>query len=355
MNIIWNGPVFDETGYANVGRNMILALHNLGARIKITSALGHIGMDSKFDALPKMRNTPVERNAVVIDNETPRHHHSDYRVNIKMTVFEFTRLPPGWARACNTGTETWVPNQFNVNIFQESGVRAVHIIPHGVDSEYYNPKNPPLLEKPKDFVFLSIFEFSTRKGWDLLINAFTQEFGVTEDVALLVKTYKLGNRGKEFVISEFTKARTKNHPKIYWVSKFLTEREMASLYTSADCFVLPSRAEGWGLPYSEAMASELPTIASSWGGQTAFMNNKNSFLTSLQRYESVHDYDHCEITPEMQWAVPSVSHLRHMMRYIYEHRNEAKKRGRQARKDMINNWSWKLGAQKILKRLEALG
>ena len=41
---------------------------------------------------------------------------------------------------------------------------------------------------------------------------------------------------------------------------WLLQTAMPSLYKSVDCFVLPSRGEGWGRPQTEAMAMGLPVI-----------------------------------------------------------------------------------------------
>ena len=49
-------------------------------------------------------------------------------------------------------------------------------------------------------------------------------------------------------------------PKIVMIEEFVGEDEMPALYAAADAFVLPSRGEGWGLPYMEAMAAGLPVI-----------------------------------------------------------------------------------------------
>jgi glycosyltransferase involved in cell wall biosynthesis len=44
----------------------------------------------------------------------------------------------------------------------------------------------------------------------------------------------------------------------------IAAEQMPSLYKGADAFVLPSRGEGWGIPYMEAMAMALPTIGTKW-------------------------------------------------------------------------------------------
>ena len=42
---------------------------------------------------------------------------------------------------------------------------------------------------------------------------------------------------------------------------------LAELYNAADCFVLPSQCEGFGLPLAEAMASGLPVITTNYAAQ----------------------------------------------------------------------------------------
>jgi glycosyltransferase involved in cell wall biosynthesis len=53
--------------------------------------------------------------------------------------------------------------------------------------------------------------------------------------------------------------------------------DIPRLYAAVDCFVLPTRGEGWGLPIFEAMAMGLPVIATNWSGQVDFMNENNAF------------------------------------------------------------------------------
>lgn len=50
---------------------------------------------------------------------------------------------------------------------------------------------------------------------------------------------------------------------------FVTQEELRSIYKSAECLILPSIKETWGLVINEAMASGLPIIASTQCGATA--------------------------------------------------------------------------------------
>ena len=48
---------------------------------------------------------------------------------------------------------------------------------------------------------------------------------------------------------------------------------LAPLYAVADCGIFPSRAEGWGLPIFECLASGVPVIAGSWTGQSEYLKD----------------------------------------------------------------------------------
>jgi len=81
--------------------------------------------------------------------------------------------------------------------------------------------------------------------------------------------------------------------------------DMPKLYKSFNAFVLPTRAEGWGLPFIEAMSMGLPTIGTNWGGQVDFMNKDNSYLLDIEGLEQMPD------KPKgFSYARPSISHLK---------------------------------------------
>jgi len=58
-----------------------------------------------------------------------------------------------------------------------------------------------------------------------------------------------------------------------------SEAEKCDLYNLADVYVMPSRAEGFGFVFLEAMASGIPVIASKYdGGRDALLDGRLGLL-----------------------------------------------------------------------------
>lgn len=77
----------------------------------------------------------------------------------------------------------------------------------------------------------------------------------------------------------------------------LKREEISRIYAKADCFVLPSTTETFGVAYVEAMAAGLPVIATKCGGPEDFVNDSNGLLIdvdNLQQLENaiLYMYDH---------------------------------------------------------------
>ena len=143
------------------------------------------------------------------------------------------------------------------------------------------------------FEFLSIFKWERRKGWDILLRAYFRAFGPQDDVRLRLRTYVPSFLGGDINITsrieEFALAATglplQQLAEVVWErgtdearrENGMSRGEVRDLYYLADCFVLPTRGEGWGLPVAEAMAMGLPVIVTNYSGPAAYATEENSY------------------------------------------------------------------------------
>jgi len=210
----------------------------------------------------------------------------------------------------------------------------------------------------KGFNFLSVFEWMYRKGWDVLLKAYLIEFSKKDDVSLILKintpsftTFEKVQRQIAQYIN-YLGLNLENIPAVVLINKNFTSKEMAALYKACDAFVLPSRGEGWGRPYMEAMAIGLPTIGTRWSGQLEFMHDENSYLIDIDGLEAVSSNVEMPFYRGHRWARPSLEHTKALMRQVYENREHAYEVGRKARKEVLEKWSWAKAAEKAGRRLE---
>ena len=357
----WSAPIFNPSGYASEAINFVLPLENrctLGIHHKTTvySESFTRGLASgDREALFRMSDRFKGMSGGIVVSHNPaggfiRLPDADY--SIGRSMFETDRIAPDWVAACNRMDEVWVPSQFNVETFAASGVERskLVVIPGAVDSEFFDPARHTVYPLPNKarFNFLSIFEWSSRKGWDVLLAAYLREFSADDDVCLWLRTYLFSKPDGDPTEAIWQRIRSftaslglegKNLPRIELIAEQVPSDQLPCLYLACDCYVAPSRGEGWGRPQHEAMLMERPVIATNWSANTEFMTPDNSYLLD---YEVV---DTQGLEPELshykghRWANPSETHLRTLMRHVFTHPEEARIKGQAARKHMARHYT----------------
>ncbi len=366
MDVTIVGPVWDASGYAYHTRTHALWLRRLGVRVSLRpypwgSALPELDRETEA-ALRAMAATPEGRGPVVYITVANAFRREPGRPTVGYTMLETDRIPPFWVELCNQMDEVWVPTEFNRRTFTESGVTPdrLHVVPLGCDPGAFHPGAPPLpLPGRRGFNFLANCEWIPRKGCDILLRAYFQEFRWEEDVCLVLKTYDnsaYDPRGagiRREVLRLAAESGNPRPPAVALVPSILPAARLPSLYTAADCYVLPSRGEGWNHPALEAAACERPAILTNWSAHPELFNDRNCYLIPIEGLEPVPrvGVPNDRVYAGSRWAVPSLTETRRLMRHVFTHRQEARWRGVLARREVALANTWERSARIFLSRL----
>lgn len=361
-DLLWQSIMNFPTGYAMSCRELLRALDQEGARAVYRYVYGPrtvfpvpepVSAGDYLLNVIRERRAPRRPELAVVYGQGDVFERNRGRIKVGFTMLEVDGFPREWVRQANRMDEVWVPSEFNRRGFLDSGLRRpIHLVPLGVDVNYFHPGVRAVPDPHGEFVFLAAFEWGERKEPWLLLRAFNDTFSAAEPVRLLCKII---NRDPAVRLKEEIRRlglRAGGGRVSYLLNVEFPHYQLGSLYRSADCFVSVSRGEGWDLPLMEAMACGLPAIATDWGAHREFVHPGIAYPLRVRR--TVPAIAKCPYYAGFRWAEPDGEHLRHLLREVYEGREEARRRGSAAAEEIARRWTWRDAARKIVARLEAL-
>lgn len=313
------------SGWGNVSFNLLK--NSLDYDISLTGRLYNL-IDRD---IAKMAKNSLTECGAMIWHEQPKDtwDKSPFPKNIAIVPFETTVIPASWINKINKFDALLVPCQQNVDAFRNSGVKIpIEIIHWGIDTDkFYEIERP----KRSTFTFGTMGALSVRKGTDLLIDAFREVFppNLYPDVRLICKT---SNPHYPFMVKD---------KRIKVLMLPVTHQElMNDFFKEVDCFVFPTRGEGFGLPPLEAMSTGIPAIVTGWSGPEEYMTEDTGWKIkySMARAKNFTEQVYREECGD--WAEPDKEHLKELMKYAYEHQDEVRQKGKNAAKYVREKWKW---------------
>jgi glycosyltransferase involved in cell wall biosynthesis/tetratricopeptide (TPR) repeat protein len=366
----WVGPVFNYSGYARFAREAIGAFEDENFRCLLDpqendpSWFAALRGDARAIGRWKgiLERDPADHDVLVVC-DIPRtadgavdllaqvaEAYPGSKRRIAWTMFETDSLPTGWAASLQRMEQVWVPSRHALESFVAGGVdRAkLRLVPLGIDATPFDAARGKPLDLPGPQVgttFLSVFQWVRRKGWDLLLEAWSQAFAPGDDVKLVLRCHPFGaGPGIRSSIEAWCRSKGLTldaMAPIVVLEEFVPEPEMPRLYEASDVFVLPSRGEGWGLPYLEAMAAGKPVIGVPWGGSADFLHEGVGWMLPTGEPVRVPEdalRENPFLGPSHRWADPKVADLVAALRSAASSPQERSRRGRRGAEDV--RWLW---------------
>lgn len=285
-NIFFMAPTRNNDGYGTTSFNMRRRAPKHGYFFSIKQNKQKIGLCYHLPNTLSLVNTPVK---------------------ISYTMFESTQYPRFWEPYLKQANHVIVPTQFCADIMKKNFGVEPEVIPLGYDPDFFYHIDRTRNDDHK-FTFLHYDAFKWRKGWDIAFTAFNLEFGETggDDVRLVFKT---------------TLQHTpplQEYPKVKIIKGIFPQDEMMSVLKDADCFIFPTRGEGFGLTPLEAMATGMPAIVPNHSGMSHYFHNE--YCMNVECEEVKARYDNIELRQlelGTYWQ-PTVESTRKAMRSMYE-------------------------------------
>lgn len=305
------------SGYAEIAKYRMWELANSGKKVKFKPLVvddsridsgpldqwvnGIVGEWEKFDTL-WLQTTP-DNWPVLLKK------YQGAKKIIGETIWETDLLHPTWVKNINLVDEVVVSSKWNKEVFEKSGViKPIIVRPFLIPKEESSKGKISGLKD--EYTFLTIGQWTIRKGISDTIEAFCCAFTAADSVALLVKTFERdytqeSNRRCQNWTQDILDKHS-NPPKVILLLDNIDRQSLLRLHQRADCYISLCKAEGWGLGAFDAFQLGKPIIITGYGGQIEFLGVDYPGLVSYKMIPVAGMDWITAYLPTQNWAQPNL-------------------------------------------------
>jgi glycosyltransferase involved in cell wall biosynthesis len=217
-------------------------------------------------------------------------------------------VAPKWPRLEGLVEEIWTCSEFAKGALAQVYEIPISVVPHVVSVA---PETLPKESGVFQVVLMADSRSSlVRKNVTGSILAFDRAFRDIASSRLIIKLAGDPSGIERFISDLPTKRR------ITIINRFLSDKEVRTLIGRSHVLLSLHRAEGFGLPLLEGMASGTCVVASRWSGNLEFMNDANSMLVDCDLIPVGTDAVYSNYSESM-WADPNVDEAASALRKVY--------------------------------------
>lgn len=346
IGVLWRGDLHGVKSFSVVNRNFLKILHKWGIRCSLKPDNVEFNINNEPEYISDFYRTQQTEDMLSTGiHYPPLFTYCDAPIG----AWETDKCPVQWEKSITDKMKkVIVISNFVKQAFIRGGIdkKYIEVIQLGINDFYlqYEKKNiynvSSILEKKeRPFTFTNVSWPEPRKGTDVLIDAFCQEFTKKDNVVLLLKATGQNN-WVDAAIKHY-KNKYPNSPNIILIDEVV--ENLSDIYMATDVYVHPLRGEGFGLPVLEAAGYAIPSIVTKYAGPLDFTNDKTCWYLDYKL--KLADYQHK--VEGARWAEPNLIHLRKLMRYTFNHPNEVKTKGLNAFL-LATNFTWEEAAYKLI-------
>jgi glycosyltransferase involved in cell wall biosynthesis len=359
------GPFRGPGGYDHHVREFVRELHRQGVAVELIDLPewgparlpAHL-RDPWFDSLTEPTGARIMLHFCMPHQVVP----DAKRLNVNYTMFEATRIPPGWVAKARSHDLVVLPTESSRRAWIDSGVpeEQLRLCPLGINPSLFSGPVTPLplqgnrgerLEQYK-VRFLNVSELGPRKNLFGLLRAWLRATSRHDDAVLIVKLgcYQPGclaifRRRLELLQDELGKRLNEAAP-VHFIYDLFSDADMPKLYAAATHYISMSFGEGWDQSMVEAAASGLQLIAPNHSAYTAYLDSAVAQLITSREVPAVVDGDVSTILfAGANWWEPDEDEAIRFIRAAIDGRDGAT---RSARDRILREFTWEIATRRLM-------
>jgi glycosyltransferase involved in cell wall biosynthesis len=310
MKIVYIGQFNDACGYANAARKYLkifdkdkyfkenLILVSVNAEKKNYASKEETDLINKYLVKdPALFNELINSGEYIVlvhflpniaTDPVVKQIIEKSKKNFNIVYWETDALPKQWIELYKSKIydEIIVNSKWNQEIFsRDAGLKTnLTYLP-------YTKKELQFSHGDK-FTIFAMSQWVFRKGFDILIKAYTQEFFNNTDTQLLIKTYRFETTSRDseeneraIILKEASEYKKSiydygknSDTSIYIITGHISDERIQDLYSKSNIFCSTARSEGFGMTLADACSYGIPIVALNTTGHIDFIDPKNSFL-----------------------------------------------------------------------------
>jgi glycosyltransferase involved in cell wall biosynthesis len=271
VRIAWRGPVLDRSPWAAGTRGHLAGLRAIGATVALEPLLwqrGSVLAPADEAVLAEMARRPLDDVDVTVQHVPGRILDPYVRGRLRVALTALPGATPGedWLMRLDQMDDVWVPTAAQRDALVSAGLPGdrVAVIPEPVEVPAAVPA-PLAHPDMHGTVVLAIVDWTSRSGWDLLLDAWCRAFGPGDDVTLVLHAYASDGVEADFGARALEAVTAAGHdpaamPDVVILDEPVPVARMGALYSAAHVVCAPGAGLGRGRDLLEGMAHGRPVI-----------------------------------------------------------------------------------------------
>jgi glycosyltransferase involved in cell wall biosynthesis len=284
-------------------------------------------------------------------------------LTVNYTMFEATRVPPGWVAANRLLDLLVLPTESSRRAWVASGMPAerIRICPLGINPDLFaRPSEPMPLRlangEPIDRYrvrFLNVSELGPRKNLVGLLRTWLRATGPDDNALLIVKLGRYAPGWLELFRDQIAEVEAQLGKRLeaaaptHFVYDLFSDAEMPSLYAAATHYISLSHGEGWDQAMVEAAASGLKLIAPDHSAYQTYLDSSVARLVSSHEVPARFEGD-----PALQtlfaganWWAPDEEQAASFIRLAIDGQNPDQA---SARERVLREFTWEQATRRLI-------